>query len=218
MHQQPPRPPHEADAPYAEPSSVSKGATELRFSKAGSMIGRPPVTPHIVAAGGSAQLPARLSHATVTQESPSPAQQESIGLSPGPSNLQGGGQNMSMVRFSQAHQTSAAQPLQAVEQQQSNELWSAAAHLQAIEMLLDAAQYTPSSPQVALQHAQSISLLCQSCMASLTGTQSANKAVAPLQSMQSLCQSATEGSLQQSPALWVSLRLLCRTVSSTFDM
>ena len=223
MHQQPPRPHHEADAPDAEPSNMSKGgATELRFFKAGSMIGRPPVTTHVAAAGGSAQLPARLSHATVTQESPSdsPAQQESIGLSSGPSNLQGGGQNMSMVRFSQAHQASAAQPLQAVEQQQSNELWSAAAHLQAIEMLLDAAQHTPSSPQVALQHAQSISLLCQSCIASLTGIQSANKAVAPLQSMQSLCQSATVASLQQSHgiALWVSLRLLCRTVSSTFDV
>ena len=218
MHQQPPRPHHEADAPDAEPSNVSKGgATELRFSKAGSMIGRPPVTAHIAAVGGSPQLPARSSQATVIQASPSPAQQESTGLSSGPS----GGQNMSMVRSSQAHQASAALPLQAVEQQQSSELWSAAAHLQAVEMLLDAAQHTPSSPQVALHHAQSISLLCQFCMASLTGVQRAMKAVAPLQSMQSLCLSATEASLQQPQAqhaLWVSLRLLCRTVSSTFDM
>ena len=221
MHQKPPRPHHEADAPDAEPSNVSKGgATELRFSKAGSMIGRPPVTTHTAAAGG-AQLPARSSHATVIQASPSPAQQESTGLASGPSNLQGGGQNVSMVRFSQAHQVSAAQALQAVEQQPSSELWSAAAHLQAVDMLLDAAQHTPSSPQVALQHAQSISLLCMSCLTSLTGLQRASKAVAPLQSMLSLCQSATEASLQQSHAqhaLWVSLRLLCRTVSSNFDM
>ena len=221
MHQQPPRPHHEADAPDAEPSNVSKGgATEVRFSKAGSMIGRPPVTTHI-AAGGSPQLPARSSQATVFQAPPSPAQQESTGLSSAPSDLQSGGQNMPMVRFSQAHQASAAQPLQAIEQQQSSELWSAAAHLRAVEMLLDAAQHTPSSPQVALHHAQSISLLCQSCMASLTGVQRASKAVAPLQSMQSLCLSATEASLQQPQAqhaLWVSLRLLCRTVSSTLDM
>ena len=224
MHQQPPRPHHEADAPDAEPASVSKGgATDLLFSKPGSTSGRRPGTTHIAAAGGSAQLPARSSQATQIQASPSPAQQESTGLASGPSNLQGGGQNMSMVRFSQAHQSeaSAAQPAQAVEQQQSNELWSAAAHLQAVEMLLDAVQHTPSSPQVALQHAQSISLLCKSCVASLTGLQRASNAVAPLQSMLSLCQSATEASLQQSHAqhaLWVSLRLLCRTVSSTFDM
>lgn len=220
MHQQPPRPHREADGPDAEPSNVSRGGAAepqgLRFSKAGSMIGRPPVTTQAAAP----QLPARLSQATVLQEAPSPAQQESIGVSAGPSNLQGGGQNLSMVRFSsQPH--SAAQPPQAVEQQQSNELWSAAAHLQAVEMLLDVARQTPSSPQVALQHVQSISLLCQACMASLTGVQGASKATAPLQSMQSLCQSATEASLQQAHAqhaLWVSLRLLCRTVRSTFDM
>lgn len=219
MHQQPPRPHREAEAPDAEPSNVSKGGAAepqgLRFSKAGSMIGRPPVT----AQAAAPQLPARLSQATVVQELPSPAQQEGTGLAAGPSNVQGGGQNMSMVRFSQPH--SPSQPLQAVEQQQSNELWSAAAHLQAIEMLLDVARHTPSSPQVALQHAQSISLLCQACMASLTGVQGASKATAPLQSMQSLCQSATEASLQQAHAqyaLWVSLRLLCRTVSSTFTM
>lgn len=211
MHQQPPRPHREADAPDAEPSNVSKGGAPepqgLRFSKAGSMIGRPPVTTQAAAP----QLPARSSQATVLPQPLSPAPQES--------NPQGGGQNMSMVRFSQPH--SAPQPLQAVEQQQSDELWSAAAHLQAIEMLLDVARHTPSSPQVALQHLQSISLLCQACMASLTGVQGASKATAPLQSMQSLCQSATEASLQQAHAqhaLWVSLRLLCRTVSSSFNM
>lgn len=211
MHQQPPRPFQEAESPDAEPSNL-RLSEALRFSKAGSMIGRPPVTTHTAA---SAQLPARSSQATVIQES----QQENAGPSSGPSVPQGGGQKISTVRLSQAHQALAAQPLQALEQQ-PDELWSAAAHLQAVEMLLDAAQHGPSSPQVALQHVQSISLLCQSCMASLTGVQRAGKAAAPLQSIQSLCQSATEASLQQAHsqhALWVSLRLLCRTVSNSFD-
>ena len=213
MHQQPPRPHQEAGSPDAEPSDP-RASEALRFSKAGSMIGRPPVTTH-TAATATAQLPARSSQAMVTQE----LQQEGAGTSSGPSIVQGGGQQVSMVQHAHAHQAPAAQPLPAL-QQQSDQLWSAAAHLQAVEMLLDAAQQTPSSPPVALQHVQSISLLCQSCMASLTGVQRASKAAAPLQSMQSLCQSATEASLQQphaQHALWVSLRLLCRTVSSTFD-
>lgn len=220
MHLQPPRPHQEADAPDAEASNLSKGGASeaLRFSKAGSMIGRPPVMTH-TAATAAAQLPARSSLAMVIQESPSPAQQEP-GLSSGPSVPHSGGQNVSIVRFPHAHQASVDQPLQALEQQ-SNKLWSAAAHLQAVEMLLDAAQHTPSSPQVALQHLQSISMLCQSCLASLTAIQRASKAAAPLQSMQSMCQSATEASLQQphvQHALWISLRLLCRTVSSNFDV
>lgn len=216
MHQQPPRPHLEADSPDVESSNL-RASEALRFSKTGSMIGRPPVTTHTAATvvTGAAQTPARSSQATVIQET----QQEGAGLSSGPSVMQGGGQKASMVRLSHAHQGPAAQPLPAL-QQQPDEQWSAAAHLQAVEMLLDVAQHTPSSPPIALQHVQSISLLCQSCMASLTDIQRASKAAAPLQSIQSLCQSATEASLQQphaQRALWVSLRLLCRTISSTFD-
>ena len=218
MHQQPPRPHQGADAMEAEQSAASKvGALDaLRFSKAGSMIGRPAAAAHATTATQDNRLPARTSQATLTHESP--AQQE--GAAPGAAASQGAAQRTSVVRFPHEDQVVALQSPPAAEQHQLDDWWSAAAHLQAVEMLLNAAQHVPSSPQVALQHLQSISLLCQSCVASLAGVPGARTVAAPLHSMQIMCASATETSLQQphaQHALWVSLRLLCRTVNSTFD-
>lgn len=213
MHQQPPRPHQEGDGVETEPSSPSRPGPldALRYSKAGSMIGHPPLPLSATATpehlGSDSKLPARFQVAAQQQEGsilePVMAQVEGHGLS-------------SVVRFPPIDQTATALPVQAQDQQvQSNELWSASAHLQAVELLLDAAQHTPSSPQLALQHLQSISLLCQSCMGCLSSVQAAGRAAAPLQSMQSMCDSATEEALKQAHAqhaLWVSLRLLCRTV------
>ena len=221
MHQQPPRPHQEGDGLEIEPSAPSKvGPLDpLRFSKAGSMIGRPPIAVHATTAGQDNRLPARTSLAVMNHESQPPAQQEGTATF-GASALQGAGQNTSVVRFPQVDQAPAYQAPAAPEQQRPNEWRNASAHLQAVDMLIDIAQRTPSSPQVALQHLQSISLLCQSCIAALAGIPGANKAAAPLQSMQSMCQSASEASLQQphaQHAIWVSLKLLCRLVNSTFD-
>ena len=221
MHQQPPRPHQDADGLEAEPSAPSKmGPLDaLRFSKAGSMIGRPPVAVHATTAGQDNRLPAHTSLAATNHESQPQGQQEgtaAFGTSP----LQVAGHTMSVVRFPHDDQVPANHAPAASEQQRSNEWWNASAHLQAVDMLIDVAQHTPGSPQVALQLSQSISLLCQSCIASLAGIPGASKAAALLQSMQSICQTAIEASLQQPQALaalWVSLRLLCRTVKSTFD-
>ncbi|DBA93880.1 TPA: hypothetical protein ACH3X3_013925 [Trebouxia sp. C0006] len=220
MHQQPPRAHQDADAGESEPGSPSKPGLldALRYSKAGSMIGRPPVMAHFAAAppGLENKAPAR-SPLSLTHEAPQlSAQQEGSLLTAAAPSLQDDGHGLSVVRFPPIDQAVPVQPMQATDQQhQTAELWSASAHLQAVELLLDAAQNTSSSPQVALQHLQSISLLCQSCMASLSGVQAAGRAAAPLQSMRSMCDSAAEAGLQQAHAqhaLWVSLRLLCRTV------
>jgi len=222
MHQQPPRAHQDADAVESEPGSPSKpGLLEslaLRYSKAGSMIGRPPVMAHSAAAapGLENKAPARLP-LSLTHEAPQlAAQQEGSSLAAAAPSLQIDGHGLSVVRFPPIDQAAPVLPMRATDQQhQTAELWSASAHLQAVELLLDAAQNTSSSPQVALQHLQSISLLCQSCMVSLSGVQAAGRAAAPLQSMRSMCDSATEAGLQQAHAqhaLWVSLRLLCRTV------
>ncbi len=220
MHQQPPRAHQDADAGESEPGSPSKPGLldALRYSKAGSMIGRPPAMAHSAAAppGLENKAPAR-SPLSLTHEAPQlSAQQEGSLLTAAAPSLQVDGHGLSVVRFPPIDQAVPVQPMQATDQQhQTAELWSASAHLQAVELLLDAAQNTSSSPQVALQHLQSISLLCQSCMASLSGVQAAGRAAAPLQSMRSMCDSATEAGLQQAHAqhaLWVSLRLLCRTV------
>ncbi len=214
MHQQPPRAHQDADAVENEPGSPSKPGLldALRYSKAGSMIGRPPIMAHSAAAppGLENKAPAR-SPLSLTHEAPQlAAQQEGSLLAAAAPSLQIDGHGLSV------DQAVPVQPMQATDQQhQTAELWSASAHLQAVELLLDAAQNTSSSPQVALQHLQSISLLCQSCMVSLSGVQAAGRAAAPLQSMRSMCDSATEAGLQQAHAqhaLWVSLRLLCRTV------
>ena len=212
MHQQPPRPHQEGDAVEAEPSSPSRPGTldALRYSKAGSMIGHPLLPLSATATpehpGLESKLPARFQVAAQQQE----------GSILEPVTAQGEGHGVSLVRFPPTDQTATALPVQAQDQQlQSNELWSASAHLQAVELLLDAAQHTSSSPQLAVQHLQSISLLCQSCMGCLSSVQAAGRAAAPLQSMQSMCDSATEEALKQAHAqhaLWVSLRLLCRTV------
>ena len=220
MHQQPPRAHQDAGAVENEPGSPSKPGLldALRYSKAGSMIGQPPTIAHSAAVppGLEGKAPAR-SPLSLTHEAPSLAvQQEGSLLAAAAPSLQIDGHGLSVVRFPPVNQAVPVQPVQATDQQhQSAELWSASAHLQAVELLLDAAQNTSSSPQVALQHLQSISLLCQSCMASLSGVQAAGRAAAPLQSMRSMCDSAAEAGLQQAHAqhaLWVSLRLLCRTV------
>ncbi len=227
MHQQPPRPHQDADVVEPEPASPSRPGPldALRYSKAGSMIGRPPLTVHAASAGpdrpGQDNQPPARSPLSLTLQTPQLATQQ-VGsmLSPAAPSLLVGGPGMSTVRFPDIDQAAGATPVQAPAQQQSNGLWSASAHLQAVELLLDAAQHTSSSPQVALQHLQSISLLCQSCRASLSSVQAAGRAAAPLQSMQSICDSATETALQQAHAqhaLWVSLRLLCRTVAQAFE-
>lgn len=217
MHQQPPRAHQDADAVESEPGSPSKPGLldALRYSKAGSMIGRPP---HSAAAppGFENKAPAR-SPLSLTHEAPQlAARQEGSLIAAAAPSLQIERHGLSVVRFPPVDQAVPVQPMQATAQQhQTTELWSASAHLQAVELLLDAAQNTSSSPQVAMQHLQSISLLCQSCMVSLSGVQAADRAAAPLQSMRSMCDSATEAGLQQAHAqhaLWMSLRLLCRTV------
>lgn len=222
MHQQPPRPHqdmHLVEAEAAGPSTrLPAPEAAPRASRPGSIVGRlhPP---------GSAPTPSGPQQPKLLLDTANPkaslhqqaAQQQSItGEVVGMSDaavLQSAGQQASLVRFPQLEQTSAAVQQPAVAQSQE---WSAAAHVQAIDLLLQAAQAAPGNVQVALQHLLSIRMLCQACMTSVTGIQGMSRAAAPLQSMQSLCSLATAESLQQrhaQEAMWLSLRLLFGQIS-----
>ena len=188
-----------------------------RASRPGSIVGRlhPPSS---ASPTSGPQQPKLLLNTAAPKASlhQQAAQQQSITEIVGVSDaavLQSAGHHASLVRFPQLEQTSSAVQPPGVAQSQE---WSAAAHVQAIDLLLQAAQAAPGNVQVALQHLLSIRMLCQACMTSVTGIQGMSRAAAPLQSMQSLCSLATAESLQQrhaQEAMWLSLRLLFGQIS-----
>lgn len=224
MHQQPPKPHQDISIVELESAGPSGKLHSLevnpRTPRPGSIVGRLPQR-------SSTLDPSPLRHSTLDPAIP---RQSKLLLEPGTHSqpkqhqqsdeLEAPGQQAapraSVVRFPQAEQqTSAEQVQQSVQQSQTQPSWSASAHVQAVELLLQAAQSTHGSAQIALQHLQSIAMLCQACMSTLSEAEGKSKAVAPLQSMQSMCSSATLLSMQQphaQDAMWLSLRLLCQQV------
>ena len=222
MHQQPPRPRQETEAIEAEPSTVSRPGDAARHSKAGSMIGRPPLLTHAAQvesdrSGQEGKLPAR---SMTSHTSPVMVQQEGLPLSLA-APVGGHGQGLPMTRFAGGQAFAPSGQPSAQQSQWSVVMSDAAAHVQAVQLLLEAAQQTSNHPAMALQHLQSVSLLCQSCLANMpSGQTNSRAAVAAMQSIQSICETATEESLAQphaQHALWVSLRQLCRTIAQPLE-
>lgn len=225
MHQQPPKPHqdmHLGELEAAGPSSRPLGAdSPPRTSRPGSIVGHlhPPspsqdlLGPHPARVQLDSAVPRASLHQQAAQQHGSIA--ETVAGMSNAAGLQTGRHAASVVQFPPSQQIMAAPEVQHLTIMQPPE-WSAAAHLQAIDLLLQAAQAAPGNAQVALQHLQSISMLCQACMVFVTGAGGTSQAAAPLQSMQSLCSLATAESLQQphaQAAMWLSLRLLFGQVS-----
>ena len=227
MHQQPPKPHPDVSIVELESAGPSGRLHSLevnpRTPRPGNSVGRLPQR-------SSTLDPSPLRHSALD---PSIPRHSKLLLEPGthsqpkqhqpPDELEAPGQQAAppalVVRFPQAEQHTVAEPVQhPVQQPQMQPSWTASAHVQAIELLLQCAQSTHSNSQIALQHLQSIAMLCQACMSTLSEAEGKSRAAAPLQSMQSICSSATLTSLQQphaQDAMWLSLRLLCEQVSNT---
>ena len=230
MHQQPPRPHqdmHLTELEAAGPSTRAGLESPARTSRPGSIVGRlhppspnpdPPGGPHLSKLLPDTAAPKPSIHQQAAQQQR--AVTETADMMMVAAMPQAAGHAASVVRFPQIEQTMAAPAVQQAAVVQSPQ-WSAVAHVNALDLLLQAAQAMPGNAQVALQHLQSIRMLCHACMGCVVGVEGMSRAAAPLQSMQCLCSLATAASLQQphaQEAMWLSLRLLHGQVSDVLNV
>lgn len=228
MHQQPPRPHqdmHLIELEAAGPSTRAGLESPPRTSRPGGIVGRlhppspnpdPPGGPHLSKLLPDTAAPKPSIHQQAAQQHRAVA--ETADMMTVAAMPQAAGHAASVVRFPQIEQTMAAVQQAAVV---PSPQWSAVAHVNALDLLLQAAQAMPGNAQVALQHLQSIRMLCHACMECVAVVEGMSRAAAPLQSMQSLCSLATAASLQQphgQEAMWLSLRLLHGQVSDVLNV